>query len=596
MNKANEYYLSKIDEYNNKKEKLQSKISVIALVRLFLVASVIYLCYTFYNQNKMALCAIAMLIGFAIFVVIAIYHGKEKRKIEKINILINLNEKGIKRINGEWKSFEDKGIEFVDEGHGYSNDLDIFGQSSLFQWINSTVSAFGRKSLFNKLSLKETLDIKEIKSLQEGIKELANKIQWRQELISDARIISKEIGNIEGLLKWAATPVKITFTMKYIPYLFLAITYIFIILSILGKVPVTFIILILMMNFCAIKFLTKDAEEQINLFDEQKKNIYAYSTMLEHIENEDFESSYLYELKKDLVRDGFSCKKEMKSLKSLVEWVGDSKRNAYYFILNILTFSDVFIVCNLESWREKNGKEIEKWLNIMGEFEALISISNIAFEHDTWEFPAVEESYVFQGNDVGHPLLSDESKCNNFNLSKENVCLITGSNMSGKSTFLRTIGLNMILSYIGAPVRGHGVKCGKFNIYTCMRTKDNLEERISSFYAEIMRIKQIVEAVQNGEKVFFLLDEIFKGTNSEDRHIGAKVLIAQLQNSGAVGLVSTHDLDLCDLEKKYIWLKNYNFREFYEDNQIKFDYILRKGKSETRNAIHLMKLAGIKVD
>ena len=165
--------------------------------------------------------------------------------------------------------------------------------------------------------------------------------------------------------------------------------------------------------------------------------------------------------------------------------------------------------------------------------------------------------------------------------------------MSGKSTFLRTIGINLLLAYIGAPVSAEKLSCGVMNIYTCMRTKDNLEENISSFYAEILRIKLLIEACRNGEKVFFLLDEIFKGTNSKDRHVGASVLIKQLIKYGGIGLVSTHDLELCDLESETI--KNYNFREFYEDNKIKFDYVLRKGKSTTQNAIHLMKLAGIEV-
>ena len=165
--------------------------------------------------------------------------------------------------------------------------------------------------------------------------------------------------------------------------------------------------------------------------------------------------------------------------------------------------------------------------------------------------------------------------------------------MSGKSTFLRTIGINLVLSYIGAPVCSKSFEAGIFNIYTCMRTKDNLEESISSFYAEILRIKILIEASKKGEKVFFLLDEIFKGTNSKDRHDGATVLIKQLVKNNAMGLVSTHDLELCELENQYNWIKNYNFQEYYIGNNIKFDYKLREGKSRTQNAIHLMKLAGI---
>lgn len=179
--------------------------------------------------------------------------------------------------------------------------------------------------------------------------------------------------------------------------------------------------------------------------------------------------------------------------------------------------------------------------------------------------------------------------------SPKKITLITGSNMSGKSTFLRTVGINLVLTYIGASACAEEFKCGIMNIYTCMRTKDNLEESISSFYAEILRIKLIIEACKEGKDVFFLLDEIFKGTNSRDRHIGATVLIKQLAQNGAIGLLSTHDLELCDLEKENNEIANFNFREYYEDNKIKFDYKLRKGKSETQNAVYLMKLAGIEI-
>ena len=595
MKKAEKYYKEKIKNSLEIKKQLQKKCSVIAIVRLLLVAFIGGISYIFYSKQNYLEVFISLALGFIVFVIIAIYHGKIKNKIDRLDILIDLNEKGLMRINYEWKKFEDKGDEYIRENHAFTNDLDIFGQNSLFQWINSTVTSFGRKSLVDIISLRKSFLFGNIEDVQDAIKELAENIDWRQKLITDARIISKDVSDTRDLISWANTEMKVNFTMKYIPYIFLTITYSLIILCVLGKIPISLILLVLIMNYCAIKFLTKDYEKQIELFSNQKRNIYAYSVILEDIEEKEFKSNYLNKLKSNLKSQSYSCEKEMKDLKKLLDWVGDSKKNAYYFILNILTFSDVFIVCNLEKWRQKNGCKISDWLNIMGEFEALCSISNIPYENEEWTYPIVNTNYVFEGNDIGHPLLTSEAKCNDFKLNKNNVCLITGSNMSGKSTFLRTIGINMILAYIGAPVRGKNVKCGKYNIYTCMRTKDNLEERISSFYAEIMRIKKIVEAVRKGEKVFFLLDEIFKGTNSEDRHTGATVLIKQLQNSGAVGLVSTHDLDLCNLEKSYDWLKNYNFREYYENNEIKFDYVLRKGKSETRNAIHLMRLAGIKI-
>ena len=196
-----------------------------------------------------------------------------------------------------------------------------------------------------------------------------------------------------------------------------------------------------------------------------------------------------------------------------------------------------------------------------------------------------------------HPLLGDEAVGNDFYMDKNTrVLLITGSNMSGKSTFLRTVGFNMILSYLGLNVPAKEFNVPIFNIYTCMRTGDDLENNISSFYSEILRVKGIVDGTKRNERIFFLLDEIFKGTNSIDRHEGAVVLINQLLKGDTLGLVSTHDLELCDMEKNNEFVSNYYFKEYYKNNKIMFDYKIRQGVSKTRNAKYLMKMAGIDIE
>lgn len=375
------------------------------------------------------------------------------------------------------------------------------------------------------------------------------------------------------------------------------ITMTMIFLAIVKIIPFSALILDLMVNFCVIKFLTKDKEGVIDLFNSSKYSIKAYANTLSLIEDEEFNSEYLKKLKGKLKEDNkVSCKEEMKKLSSLMDWIGDSTSNAYYFIINVLAFADVFIIYNLNCWRERNGEKVEKWIEVMGEFDALSSIANISFDHDDWCLGEISNDKEVIAKEVAHPLIGERAVANDYELkSPKKITLITGSNMSGKSTFLRTIGINLVLTYIGAPACAKEFKCGIMNIYTCMRTKDNLEESISSFYAEILRIKLIIEACKKGEDVFFLLDEIFKGTNSKDRHIGATVLVKQLAQNGAIGLLSTHDLELCDLEKENKEIGNFNFREYYEDNKIKFDYKLRKGKSETKNAVYLMKLAGIEI-
>ena len=560
MEKALNYYKNNIKAVNEKLKKLEKVLIYFSILRFIIVILCIGIMYYFYKQSSIEAMGASFLVFLLIFIIVAFFHNEKINKKKKLLIILEYNEKGIKRLDNTWREFKDIGEEFINKKHKFSNDLDIFGKSSLFQWINLTKTSFGRKNLANKMMMNSLPTRYDIQEEQEAIKELSNKREFCEKIYFEASIENKKKENIEELLKWLDKDEKSNFTI-------------------------------------VIKLLTKRLSDVISIFINNKKEIYKYSNMLSIIQDENFKSKKLLSIQKGLVSSNINCKNEMKKLKNIISCLGDSTSNAYYLIVNVLFMSDIFILSNLEEWKVKNGYKVRKWLNDMGEIEALISLSTIAFEHDEWTYPTISGVNEIEAIELAHPLLGEKAKSNNFTLKgSEKVVLITGSNMSGKSTFLRTIGFNMILTYLGLPTFSKGFKCGISNIYTCMRTQDNLEENISSFYAEILRIKLVIEAAKRGEKVFFLLDEIFKGTNSKDRHDGARILIEQLVKLQGVGLVSTHDLELCDLEREKSWLVNYNFREYYEDNKIKFDYILRSGKSKTQNAKHLMKLAGIDIE
>ena len=601
MNRALSFYENEIKKYEDKIKELNKVINIISIIRLGIVLAVIATGYYFFKAENIILLILSIVVGFLAFIIIAIFHNRKIKDRKESQLFISINKRGLDRISGNFKNVKDKGEEFLDEKHPFTSDLDVFGRNSLFQMINSTKTKFGREKLSEIISLKEIPTKEEIIKRQEAIKELGEKVKWRQEIEVKSTLKKSGLKNIDELLEWANSKKEIKTLFKIVPYLFIALTIISIVLVTLRVLPITYLILVFMINYLVVKVLTKDLSEVISLFDIHKKDIEAYTNLLSLIDEEEFQSELLKELKGKLIDGNKNAVKEMKALKSLVDWLGDSTGNAYYLLLNVTILSDTFILRNLEEWRSLNGSKLRGWLEVMGEVEALASISNLAFDFDNWCYPEISIEDKLEGVEVAHPMLGEKAVSNSFALNKKEgisrkVALITGSNMSGKSTFLRTLGINLLLSYIGAPVCAKSFSCSIFSIYTCMRTKDNLEESISSFYAEILRIKILIEAAKKGEKVFFLLDEIFKGTNSRDRHEGAKVLINQLVNNGAMGLVSTHDLELCDLEETRKWLKNYNFQEYYEDNKIKFDYKLREGKSKTQNAVHLMKLAGINFD
>ena len=596
MKKPLEFYNDNIKVIKEELDKIEKKLIVFAIIRLILVLETISSLYYFYKDNNFQALVMCFFINLTIFVIVAIIHNNVINNKKKTILLLEFNEKGIKRLDGSWKEFEDIAEEYINNEHNFSSDLDIFGKNSLFQWINTTKTIFGRDALAKMMILNNLPNKSEILDRQEAIRELSSKREFSSKIYVEATDNKKWKKNINDLLDWAKSKEKIGNTLKYIPYIFIAITLMFIFLVITKRLTISYLILDLIINFLVVKLFTRRLSDEIHLFIKYKRDIFQYSNILSIIQEEKFESASLNKLMAAFQSRNSNCRNEINKLKNIISWIGDSKSNAYYLVINVFMLSDMFILYNLLKWREANGEHLESWLKTMGQFEALISLSNLAFEHDDWTYPEITANKIISTINVGHPLLGDKAKKNNFSLTgNEKVALITGSNMSGKSTFLRTIGFNMVLAYLGLPTNSDYFKCGIYKIYTCMRTQDNLEESISSFYAEILRIKLVIEAAELGENVFFLLDEIFKGTNSSDRHVGAKVLVEQLVNANGIGLVSTHDLELCDLEKTKPWLVNYNFQEYYEDNNIKFDYLLRVGRSTTQNAKHLMRLAGIKI-
>ena len=328
-------------------------------------------------------------------------------------------------------------------------------------------------------------------------------------------------------------------------------------------------------------------------------SIKAYGRILIHFEKTKFHTEYIKELRSKLTNNnGQSAVEQLKKLEVILDRVLNRK-NMLFFPINVITLWDYQCMIDLEQWRRASGVFIGDWLEVIGELEALSSLAVIGYDYPKWAIPIImDEDYIIDSISMGHPLLTNKQIYNDVTLQEPNrILLITGSNMSGKSTFLRTIGINLILAYSGAPACAINMKCSIFSIYTCMRVSDNLEKGISSFYGELLRVKDILNATKKNKQVLFLLDEIFKGTNSYDRHIGAKTLINQLHNSGASGLVSTHDLELGSMELESGGaIKNLHFQEHYKDNKIYFDYKLRPGISTTRNALYLLKMIGIEVN
>lgn len=592
-------YTKRKEHYETLLKKQIQTISFISILRFITFASGLSFGVFFYFKKAYYLTFAALIVATIIFLILANIHSRIKHNKKRCSILCEINKNSLKRLDNQWKDFVDTGEDFVDENHNYSKDLDIFGTNSLFQWINTCSTYMGREKLKTALSSPK-YDIDEIYKRQEAIKDLLNNIGWSHKFMAEGIISENKNHNPEDLFKWAKDKNEfflkpwVAVIMKIMPILTLSLiisSFIFSKVSYkISLLAITVQIVLLLLGF-------KEINTNLNTVFKYKNTLLTYYQLLKLIENKKFNSEYLTALKTKLTSDEkLTASLEINKLSRLVSLISDRK-NIYYMPINILLLWDYQCLISLQRFKKSCGDNLQDWLEVIGEMESLNSLSVIAYDHDDWVMPKFQtSSLIYSAKKLGHPLLGHNLVQNDLNIEKhENILLITGSNMSGKSTLLRTAGINLVLAYSGAPVCAESFSCSIMDIYTCMRTSDNLEKNISSFYAELLRIKTLVNATKHKKPIFFLLDEIFKGTNSIDRHTGAKVLINKLSSENALGFVSTHDLELGDIADYNKKVRNYHLREYYEDDKLYFDYKLRPGISTTRNALYLMKMAGLEI-
>lgn len=595
MNTAARIYNELKEQYQTAITEQTRTINLISNVRLaaFLIAAIFGL--YFIVRKSYGLLGGDIILFLALFIPLVLLHDHYFNKRKYAIVLHKINENSLKRIQGEWNSFTDDGAEFFDLNHRYLQDLDIFGKGSLFQFMNNTVTFLGRRKLRDFL-IGPAKSIKEIITRQEAIRELAPRLEWRQYYMAEG-LLEPVIQDPQDLFLWVNQTDKFYLNSRSI-FIFRLIPVITIFIGIfefINPEPGYYLFIgALVIQFILLKIHTKQRENILGIANKYVQNIKAYHRMLNLLEDAEYDSTYLRDLKTRLKSQGMTAGEQIHKLEKIAESIAN-RHNQFYFIFNVLFLLDYQFVFALEKWKEQSGSNMQKWLDIIAECEVLSSLAGLTHDFPEWTTPEFsEEAAVFKAEGMAHPLLLSSAVANDLKFEPpRNILLITGSNMSGKSTLLRTAGINLVLAYAGGDVCAQTFKCSLMDIYTCMRVNDNLEKNISSFYAELMRIKMMVKAVEEGHIIFFLLDEIFKGTNSIDRHTGARVLIKKLSNGKLLGLVSTHDLELGDLEKESPRIKNYHFEEYYNNNQIYFDYKLRPGVSSTRNAAYLMKLAGI---
>ena len=561
--------------------------------------------------------SITAILGLLVFVVLVVWHGRVLREEEMALRWLQVNREAQQRSGGDFKKLQPDGAEFGNPLHPYAGDLDLFGPASLFQRMNVARTEFGRRRLASFLM--NRAEPAEVHARQAAARELAPELELRQRLEALALQVVDPLPEAEGetaarrrsskvdtdpLLAWAESePVflntpSLLWVSRLMPPLTLTwLGYCWVQgLHAVAWVPLLIVQAIVLMS------AQRHAAFVFSAVSSQQGVFLRFGPMLELLEQLEPESERLKELKQSVCSSrGHRPSQAMRRFEKIVAWFEFRHNGLVYPLFNVLLFWDVHCVAALERWQREFGRSLRDWFQTLGELEALNSIASFSYDNPGYRWPEVvpgpRTSARFEARGLGHPLITRGCVINDVSLQGPGrALLVTGSNMSGKSTLLRAIGINAVLAQMGAPVCAESLEMGPLTVRTSMRISDSLEQGVSHFYAEVHKLKAVLEATEGDVPVLFLLDEILHGTNSRERQIGARWVLGTLLARGAMGAVSTHDSGLCELPAPLMnQVRQVHLRETEEGGQMTFDYKLREGPVRSGNALRLMRSVGIEV-
>jgi hypothetical protein len=537
-----------------------------------------------------------LLLPPAVFLPLLMVHERARRARLRCERARAFYERGMARLGNGWAGSGETGERFSDKSHPYSDDLDLFGKGSLFELICTARTRAGEETVANWLKQAAAPD--EIASRQAAIEELRGRLDLREELAILGTDVRAGV-NPEALAAWGqAAPVLPSQRVRWAAALLASITALALLVWIIWGVGRDVFLLSAAVEIAFALRLRKQVGRVVNGMERPMQDLTLLAQVLSRLEREPFAAPGLVRLAQALTAEGLTASRQIAKLDRLRVLL-DSRRNMIFAPFAALLLWDIQVAFAIEAWRRKSGSSVARWLRAVGEMEALCSLAGYAFEHPHDPFPEItEESPCFDGMDLGHPLLPEETCIrNDIRLCRDlRVLIVSGSNMSGKSTLLRTIGANAVLALAGAPVRAARLTLSPIAAGASIQRRDSLQDGTSRFYAEITRLKQLVEITAGPSPLLFLLDELLSGTNSHDRSIGAEAVIADLIRRGAIGLLTTHDLALARIADVLApRAQNVHFEDTLKDGKLIFDYRLHPGIVRKSNALELMRSIGLEV-
>jgi DNA mismatch repair ATPase MutS len=515
-----------------------------------------------------------------------------QKKLTEALLRINKNE--ITFLKREKLPFEN-GQEFIDFHHPYAYDLDIFGDHSLFQSLNRTGTFVGKKTLANQLLY--NLPNNEIAQNQEAILELKSKLNWRQEFLALAIIGQDTKEAYQALLKWkdsksAPFSKVMSISMYALPAVFGALVIAYFVTS--NVVFISYLSFAFVLNTTVFGMFFKRIQTEIAKAENIDKIIKQYGLLVKEIENETFKSDKLVALQKKLVYKNAKASVHLKQLSELFSNMDTINNFVTALLFNGIFLFNIHVLKNLLNWKTNHAAVLEEWLDVIGEFETLNSLANFSYNNEDFVFPELNTDFRIGFSNLSHPLLNPETRVGNeVKFFPESFMILTGSNMSGKSTFLRSLGINMVLGGIGSVVCANKATMHPLPVLVSMRLSDSLSDSESYFFAEIKRLKQIMDALED-KPAFVLLDEILRGTNSDDKRNGTIEVVKKIIAKKAIGAIATHDIEVCLTTNDYPdVLTNQCFEVEIKNNELHFDYTLREGICKNKSATFLMQKMGV---
>ena len=593
--KPDEYYQKQIDHYTARLKQIKKRRNLITLAKLLTFGYMIFLIYLLINHSTQPL----LLLGIGailVFIFLTLWDSQIIYRQHLIEELLRINTLESDYLAGNFSAL-DQGERFNDPAHPYAHDLDLFGEDSLFQHLNRTVTFSGTQKLVSWL-LSLSKDPEVIHSRQQAAEELCAEPEWCQHFRAAGALHPTQA--LDAVILKSG-PTESPFFSKHSTVrliLWIANTIVIVSWAVTSFTPLPFsislVLSLLQLSALALYIKKINAYHQrLNLF---LKTISNYLPLVRLIHDQSFRSPYLQKIRHSLFTPESNSLQALTQLHRIQNSLDQRGNIVIAFIINGLYLKDFHTLLRLDHWRKKYGPDIETWTDVLSEADALISMANYRFNHPAYCLPVICQDRLLDTEEIGHPLLkSERNVTNDFSIrSLHQIAIVTGANMAGKSTFLRTIGVNLILAQSGNVVCSRYFAFQPMTLFTSMRTTDSLSKDTSYFHAELLRLQQLVNIAQQEDKVFIILDEMLKGTNSVDKLNGSLAFLKRILSYPISGLVATHDLALGELADDFPeHFFNVCFEIVHSGSQITYDYKLHPGISSNMNASILLKQMGL---